>query len=47
MSLPLQSEITGNITIGGPFIPMVGVVGKTSGRIYTYALKILLPDIQI
>lgn len=47
MTLPLQGEISGGMIIGGPSIPMVGIVGKTSGRVYTYALKAILPDIQI
>lgn len=47
MNLPLQLEISNNIVIGGQNIPMVGIVGNTSDRIYTFALKAVLPDIQI
>jgi len=28
-------------------IPMVAVVGKESGRIYYFALKVLLPNITL
>ncbi|MFA5829313.1 MAG: hypothetical protein WC843_02355 [Candidatus Gracilibacteria bacterium] len=44
---PLQMEFTGGLVIGGPAIPMVAVVGNNSGRIYYFALKALLPDIQL
>lgn len=47
MTLSLQGEVSNNIIIGGPVIPTVGVVGNTSGRIYTFALKVILPKIQI
>lgn len=47
MTLPLQSEWSTNLILGGPSIPIVGIVGNTSGRIYTFALKAILPDIQI
>lgn len=47
MTLPLQGEISNNVIIGGPSIPIVGIVGNTSGRIYTFALKVILPNIQI
>ncbi|HAT9215558.1 TPA: hypothetical protein JBC15_02140 [Legionella pneumophila subsp. pneumophila] len=30
---PIQQELSGNIVIGGPTIPMVAVVGNNSGRI--------------
>ncbi|MFH0988121.1 MAG: hypothetical protein V1763_01985 [Parcubacteria group bacterium] len=38
---PLNNEVSGNIVIGGPTIPLVAVVGNTSGRIYYFALKAL------
>ncbi|HAU0185367.1 hypothetical protein SC810_00065 [Legionella pneumophila serogroup 1] len=44
---PIQQELSGNIVIGGPTIPMVAVVGNNSGRIYYFALKALLPSIGI
>lgn len=37
----------GGIYIGGKSIPMVMVVGNSSGRIYYFALKALLPDVNI
>ncbi len=47
MTLPIQTEISNNVIIGGPNIPIIGIVGNTSGRIYTFALKAILPDIKI
>lgn len=44
---PLQGEISGSITIGGPSIPMIMLIGNNSGRIYFFALKAILPDIKI
>jgi len=38
---PISSELSGSIFIGGPTIPLVAVVGNTSGRIYYFALKTL------
>jgi hypothetical protein len=38
---PLSNEVSGNITIGGPTIPLVAIVGNTSGRVYYFALKAL------
>jgi hypothetical protein len=44
---PLSNEISGSLVLGGPSIPLVAVVGKTSGQMYYFALKALLPDISI
>jgi hypothetical protein len=38
---PLSNEASGNIVIGGPTIPMVAIVGNTSGKMYYFALKAL------
>jgi len=37
----------GAFVIGGPTVPAVAVVGKSTGLIYTFALKVLIPDIQL
>lgn len=37
---------TNGIFIGGKSIPLVAVVGNTSGRMYYFALKALLPDLR-
>ena len=47
MTFSLNGELSSNLIIGGPSIPMVGIVGNTTGRIYTFALKILLPDLKL
>lgn len=45
---PLSKEVSGNIIIGGqPTIPLVAIVGNTSGRMYYFALKALIPDLKI
>jgi len=44
---PLSKELSGNLIIGGPTIPLVAIVGNTSGRMYYFALKALLPDLKI
>jgi hypothetical protein len=41
-----QKELPG-IMIGGQALPMVAIVGNTTGRVYFFALKSLLPDIQL
>ena len=38
---------TEGISIGGNAIPMVIVVGNTTGRVYQFALKALLPDVTL
>ncbi len=47
MTLSLNGEISTNIIIGGPSIPVIGIIGNTSGQIYTFALKVILPNIKI
>jgi hypothetical protein len=47
INMPTHNEVGGAFVIGGPTIPTVAVVGKTTGLIYTFALKILLPNIKI
>ena len=43
---PFQKELTGSFMIGGPTLPMVALVGNTTGRVYYFALKALLPDLK-
>lgn len=42
-NLSLQTELSNSVIVGGPSIPMVAIVGNTSGRVYTFALKAILP----
>jgi hypothetical protein len=44
---PIQNDLSGQIVIGGPTIPMVALIKKTSGQIYFFALKALLPNLTI
>lgn len=43
---PLSKEVSGTMIIGGPTIPLVAIVGNTSGRMYYFALKALLPTLE-
>lgn len=47
INMPTQNEVGGAFVLGGPTIPTVAVVGKTTGLIHTFALKILLPNITL
>ena len=42
----ISKELSGNIIIGGPTIHLVAVVGNTSGRMYYFAVKAILPDMK-
>jgi hypothetical protein len=44
---PIQTEISGNVVIGGPTLPMVAIANNQTGQLEFFALRILLPDIQI
>ena len=44
---PFQKELSGSFKIGGNTIPMVMLVGNKTGRVYYFALKALLPDINL
>lgn len=41
---PIHNELSAALTIGGPTIPSIAVVGNTTGKIYYFALKALLPE---
>ncbi len=46
----LKKDLSTNIVLGGPttFIPLVAVVGKTTGRVYYFAVKTLgIPGLTI
>ena len=43
---PINKELSGAMILGGPTIPLVAVVGNTSGRMYYFAVKALLPDLK-
>jgi len=44
---PLSREVSNTLMIGGPTVPMIILVGEKSGRVYPFALKVLLPDKEI
>ncbi|RYG59987.1 hypothetical protein EON64_19690 [archaeon] len=46
INMPLQQELRGTF-LGGPAIPTVAVVGNSSGIIYTFALKAILPSVNL
>ena len=43
---PIYDELTGNVVIWWPAIPMIMLVGQTSARVYFFALKALLPNVE-
>ncbi len=45
INMPFQKEMGGAFVIGGPTVPAVAVVGKSTGLIYSFALKVILPNI--
>ena len=47
INMPFQKELGNSFVVGGPTIPSVAVVGKSSGIVYTFALKVLIPGIQL
>lgn len=43
---PIDNEISKNIKIGGnKQIPLVGVIGNTTGKVHYFAAKVLLPEL--
>lgn len=47
INMPFQKELGNSFVVGGPTIPSVAVVGKSSGLVYTFAIKVLIPGIQL
>lgn len=47
INLSLNKKLTGSIVIGGPSLPIIAAVGKNTGRVYLFALKALLPDVEL
>ncbi len=43
----LQAELSGSLTLGGPTIPMVMLLGSNTGRVYFFALRAILPEIKL
>lgn len=43
---PIYNELTWDFIVGWSTLPMVAVVWNNSGRIYFFALKLLIPDIN-
>lgn len=46
-NLPIQTELSGSLTIGGPTVPMVAIVGNKTGRVYYFAIKAIVPEVEI
>lgn len=44
LNQPIQKELPGPVVRE---VPVVRVVGNNSGRVYYFALKVLLPDLKI
>lgn len=46
-NIPFQPILNGSINLGGPTIPAVAIIGNSTGLIHYFALKALVPDIEI
>jgi hypothetical protein len=44
---PFTKELSDNFIIGGPTIPMIMLLGNESCRVYHFALKALLKDLEL
>jgi len=47
INMSYNKKVENSIVVGGPSVPCISVVGKSTGLVYTFALKVLLPNIQI
>jgi hypothetical protein len=47
VSSPFSTELSDSVILGGPTVPMVMLVGDESGRLYFFALKALLDNIEM
>ncbi len=43
----VRKELSSSILVGGPIVPMVMLIGNETGQVYLFALKALLPDIEL
>lgn len=46
-NLPIQNDLGGGVILGGTTVPVVAIIGKTTGMMHYFALKALLPDVEI
>jgi len=46
VNLPFTLELSSNLIIGGSTIPMIMLCGRDSGRIYFFALKAIIEEMQ-
>lgn len=44
---PYDPELSGTYVIGGPTVPMIMLIGNTTGQVYFFALKAVLQDIDL
>lgn len=47
IELPLHDQIPKSIWLNKKCVFMIGLVGNKTGRMYTFPLKMILPDIEI
>ena len=46
-NLPIQNELGGGVVLGGTTVPVVSIVGKSTGVMHYFAVKALLPHVEI
>ncbi len=47
VSEPFSKEYSNTYVLGGPMVPMIMLIGNESGRIYFFALKAILKNIEL
>lgn len=47
VSLPVKIDMDDHISCVSRSLPTVALVGETSGRVYTFVLRKLLPDLEL
>lgn len=48
VSLPVYQDFSSTeVMLGGPSIPLIGVIGMNTGQVYTFPLKAILPNISL
>lgn len=46
INTPFSNELSDSFILGGTTVPMIMLIGNTSGQVYFFILKELLPEIE-
>lgn len=47
INMSINKQVGNSLVVGGPSMPCVAIVAKSTGIVHTFALKVLLPHIQM